>query len=125
MSAIEFTTDDNLLIITVKGDLSAKDMIAVVLEYYPSENIKNVIWDLTNGSLQLISEAGFKAIAQTAKASITSGSRKGGKTAFVGNSHSEVLTSSIYKAIAEVSGVPTKYNVFRTLEDAKGWMNRN
>ena len=124
MATIDITTEGNLLIATVTGNISAGELIAVVLEYYPNNIVKDVLWDLTNGSLQSISQDGFKTIAKTTKMSMAGGSRRGGKTAFVGSTDSEYNLSSFYKVVAEVTGVPVKYNVFKTIEEARSWLGR-
>ena len=82
-------------------------------------------------------------MAKTAKMSLTEGSRRGGKTVFVGSiaktrkmvlsggktitvgsADCEYSLSRMYKVIAEVTGVPVKYNVCKTLEEAKSWIER-
>lgn len=125
MTTIATKIENSLLIVTVTGNITAKELIAVVLEHYPTGNVKDVIWDLTNGSLQSISKGGFKAIAQTSKMAVASGSRQSGKTAFVGSVDSEYKISRIYTVIAEVTGVPIKYNVFKSIEEAKYWIDHN
>jgi hypothetical protein len=122
MATIDTKIKNNLLILTVTGDITAKEFIEVVLEHYPYGIVRDVIWDLRNGSLQAISESGFKAIANAVKIAVSGGSRKGGKTVFVGSTVSEYNMSRFYAVIAEVTGVPIEYNVFRTIEEAKSWL---
>ena len=124
MATIEITTEGSLLIASVTGNITADELIAVVLEYYPTVTIKDVIWDLTKGSLKSISPEGFKAIAQITKLVVAGGSRRGGKTAFVGSVDCEYALSRMYKVIAEVTGVPIKYNVFKTIYEARNWLGQ-
>jgi hypothetical protein len=122
MATIDITTEGSLLIATVTGNITANELIAVVLEYYPNDMVKDVIWDLTNGSMKAISKDGFSEIAKTTKMVVADGARSSGKTVFVGGVDREYVLSSIYKVIAEVTGVPIKYNVFMTLEEARNWL---
>ena len=122
MATIDITIEGSLLIATVRGDITANELIAVVLENYPNDMVKDVIWDLTKGSMKAISKDGFSEIAKTTKMVVAGGARRSGKTVFVGGVDREYVLSSIYKVIAEVSGVPIKYNVFMTLEEARNWL---
>ena len=78
MATIDITIEGGLLIATVTGNITANELIAVVLEYYPNDMVKDVIWDLTHGSLESISQEGFGAIAKTVKMSVAGGARRGG-----------------------------------------------
>jgi uncharacterized protein YrrD len=122
--AIDITTEGSLLIASVTGNITANELIAVVLEYYQNNIVKDVIWDLTNGSLKSISQEGFIAIANAAKMVVADGSRRGGKTVFIGSADCEYALSRMYKVIAEVTGVPIKYNVFKTIEEARNWIEQ-
>jgi len=122
MATIDITIEGSLLIATVTGNITANELIAVVLEYYPNDMVKDVIWDLTNGSMKAISKDGFSEIAKTTKMVVAGGARRSGKTVFVGGVDREYVLSSIYKVIAEVTGVPVKYKVFMTLEEARNWL---
>ena len=125
MAKITTAIKDDLLTITVIGNLTAIDLIDVINAYYTSGKIIDVIWDLTDGSLQSITSDEFKTIAQAAKMATLAGTRKDGKTVFVGNTTSEYNMIRLYTVIAEISGVPVEYNVFRTIEDAKCWIGKN
>ena len=122
MATIDITIEGSLLIATVTGNITANELIAVVLEYYPNDMVKDVIWDMTNGSMKAISKDGFSEIAKTTKMVVTGGVRRSGRTVFVGGVDREYVLSSIYKVIAEVTGVPIRYEVFMTLEEARNWL---
>lgn len=122
MATIDIKIVENLLIVSVSGNLTAEEVIAVVDEYYPTGAVKDVIWDLTNGSLLSISREGFIAIAKAAKKSVEGGSREGGKTVYVGGADVEYGLLRMYKTIAEMTGVPIKYDVFKTVEEVKNWI---
>ena len=122
MAAIIVKSEGSLLIVYVSGILTTEEVTSVFDRYYTNKVIKDVIWDLSIGSLVSISEDGYKAIAHAANHAISSGSRKGGKTAFVGLEDIEYGLLKMYSAIAIETGVPTKYHVFRTTEEAREWI---
>ncbi|MEI6208984.1 MAG: hypothetical protein WCP20_19575 [Desulfuromonadales bacterium] len=125
MATIDIKSVGDLLILSVSGELSAEEVIAVVNEYYPNGIVKDVIWDLTNGSLQKMSQEDFKAIARAAKESVAQGFRQGGNTVYVGNSAVEYSLLSMYTAIAELTGVPITYHVFKTIEEVRTWLGQD
>lgn len=125
MATNDINIEDNLLIVSVTGKLTVNEMIAIILEHYPNNIIKDIIWDLTSGSLSSISQDGFNAIANTVKMAVSVGSRHGGKTIFVEHVELENALSRIYTVIAQIAGVPIKYNVFKTIEEARSWIDKN
>ena len=123
MATINIVTVSNLLIVTVLGSLTADEVIAVVNEYYSNGIVKDVIWDLSNGSLHSISHEGFKTIAKAAKEAVACGARQNGKTVFIGDSDLKFGLLSIYSAITEITEVPIKYDVIKTLDEARDWID--
>ena len=122
MASIDIKTVGNLLIVSVSGELTAEEMITVVNDYYPNEIVKDVIWDISNGSLSSISKEGFMAVASAVKESLAKGSRQGGKTVFVGNSEVECSLLDMYTEMAQLTGVPIKYDVFKSVEEVRNWL---
>jgi len=122
MSPVDAQFEDGLLILTATGDLTADEIIAVVRQHYTSGKIKDVIWDLTNASLQLISRPGFESIARVAKEAVDSGGRKSGKTAYIGTSDVNFGLLRMYTAIAEITGVHVEYYVFKSHSEARKWI---
>ena len=122
MATIIVKSEGSLLIVYVSGILTAEEVTSVFKENYTNGNIKDVIWDISIGSLGSITEESYKAIARTAYDAISGGSRKGGKTAFVGHDDIEYSLLKMYAAIAKETGVPTKYHVFRTIGKARDWI---
>jgi hypothetical protein len=125
MATVDIKYENDLLIVTITGNVTFNEMVDVILEHYKSTITMDVIWDLTNGSMRLISDIDLKKIATMAKKAVTGRSRQGSKTAFVGNSDGEHAILRLYTVIAEITGVPVKYNVFMTMEDARCWIERN
>ena len=123
MATIDIKTVGHVLVVTITGDASALELISVIKEYYPKNDVTDVIWDFTCGSWQLISQSGFNDVAIAAKEAVARGTRQGAKTAFVGTAGFEFGLHRMYQAIAEVTGVPITYNTFKTMEEAKQWMS--
>ncbi len=124
MATIDVKSEEKLLIVTVIGNTTADQLVSVICEYYPKNDVTDVIWDFTDGSWNLIPQSGFREIARAAKVSVEAGSRQGSKTAFVGTAGLEFGLHRMYQTIAESSGIPIKYNVFKTLEEAKKWIRQ-
>ncbi len=122
MATIDIQTDGSLLIVSVTGILLAEEVIEIINGYYTNSAIKDVVWDLTNGSMHLMSHEGFREIARTTKKIVDDGFRKGGKTAYIGNSDHKFGLLSMYTVIAEITGVAAKYKVFNSMEEAKTWL---
>ena len=121
-ATIDIRTEDKVLIVSVAGIATASELVAVIDEYYPKKEVTDVIWDFTDGSWNQIPQSGFKEVARAAKESVEAGTRQGSKTAFVGTAGLEFGLHRMYQAIAESSGVPIKYNVFKTFAEAMAWV---
>jgi hypothetical protein len=122
MAAMDIKTEGSLLIVHVSGMLTAEEVTSVIQKYYSNGIVKDVIWDIAIGSLGSITEDGYKAIALAAHEALQSGSRKGGRTAYVGHDDLEYGLLQMYTAIAKATGIPTNYQVFRTIEKARDWI---
>ena len=125
MSYIDVKIENSLMIVNATGELTADEVISVVNEHYPSGVFKDVIWDLTHGTLQKISREGFAAIARATKKSLAGGARQGGKTAYVADKASEYGLMRMYTFIADMEGVPVDYHVFNTVQEARYWIENN
>jgi hypothetical protein len=124
MAEIDVKSIGNLLIVSVTGKLTADEVISIVDEYYSNGIVKDVIWDLTHGTLHTMSHEGFRSIARATKKSVASGARKGGKTAYVGDSEIKCGLLNMYTAIAKITGVPIKYDVFNSIEEVRDWIDK-
>lgn len=125
MANIDTVIEGNLLIVNVTGELTADEAIAVVKEHYPTNLIKDAIWDLTNGTMKSIPFDGFYKMAITAKMAISFGARMNGRTVFVGVTDEDHTVNKMYTVIAEVTGVPVTYKVCRTIDEARNWLKQN
>jgi hypothetical protein len=119
MATTEIISEGDLLIISVSGDLTADEVISVINDYYSNGIVKDVIWDITNGSLNTIPRHGFEAIAKATKEVLQGGFRKGGNTVFVSPKDADYGLMRMYSIIAEMAGVNIGYAVYHTIEEAK------
>ena len=126
VATINFETEGSTLILTVTGDLTAEEVIYAITNIYPVDNPKDIVWDLTNASLRLLSLSNFETIARVAKESAaTNGLRRRGKTTHVVDSAAEYGLFRMYTVIAEMTGVPFEYSVYKTIEEARRWLTQN
>ena len=125
MATIHTRIEGSLLIVSVSGVLTAEEVASVIAQYYSNGIVKDVIWDIAIGSLSFISNDGFREIAGVANKALESGARQGGKTAYIGSAEQEYGVLKMYTAIAELTGVPTQYNVFGTIKEARNWIDQN
>ena len=123
MATIEIKSEGDLLILSVTGNLTAEEIEAVIQEHYQKASVKDVIWDLTNGTIITISNSSFKDLVKAVKESLASGARQGGKTAYVGSADVEYGILHMCSAFADMAKVPISYNVFRTIEKARSWIS--
>jgi hypothetical protein len=122
MATIITKDEGSLLIVYVSGILTAEEVTSVFDKYFTNEVVKDVIWDISVGSLGAITEDGYKTIAYAANQAIKSGARKGGKTAFIGHADLEYSLLKMYAGIAKETGVPIKYKVFKNIDKAREWI---
>lgn len=122
MAAIEINLERDVLIISVTGNTSAEELIGVINEHYPREDVRDVIWNFTHGSWSQIPKHGFKRVAKAAKSAVMLGTRQGSKTAFVGTAGLEYGLHRMYQTTAEITGVPVEYNAFNCMSKALQWI---
>lgn len=72
-----------LLLVAAKGKLTTSEVIKIVTDFYPSGSAQDIIWDFTDGSLELIRMQGIREIAGATLTALKSGAREGGKKAYV------------------------------------------
>jgi len=114
---VKFEPENDLTIFTVKGDLSADE----ILKYSSEYSTKYVLWDATGGSVRKIQTVDFRRIAVEMKKH--SQNRAGGKTALVGKFNIDFGLSRMYEAFAGIEEIPITYKTFRNYDDALRWLN--
>lgn len=117
---VRLETDLDLTVFTVHGDLLAEEIIHAIQTEYASTPTGNILWDLTDSTIEHITVDGFRRVATVARALRTSGS--GAKTAYVGGEDLGYGLLRMYTALAEAAGIQVQYEVFRSLQEAYKWL---
>ena len=110
----------SMMVFDVVGNLTADEIIAEVTTRYRASPSRSILWDLTNASIADIPTDDFRRVANAALT--VSDTRQGGRTAYVGSDAITYGLTRMYSTIAEVTGVPAQYGVFRTREEAIVWL---
>lgn len=118
MATASIRHNDGIMIVTVHGELTPEEIIRIIREHYFSGTVRDVIWDLTDGTMSPMTGADLDTIARTAMEAVTAGARPEGKTYFVGSSLIDHNIFCKYVVSAELLGTPARYQVFKTLEEA-------
>jgi hypothetical protein len=120
METVDVVTGGTWTTLRISGDARRPDIIAAIQTHLPKLTKPNVIWDLTDASMDTLGRADFEAIAIAAKAS--SQKRENAKTAFVGKSPEAFAMVCMYTGLAVLADVSVEYSAFRTLAEAERWI---
>jgi len=104
----------------INGDANRSDIVAAVRAHFQNLTKPNVIWDLTDASIDTMGRADFEAIASATKAN--NQKRENAKTAFVGKNPEAFALVCMYTGLAVLADVSVEYSAFRTLEEAERWI---
>ena len=121
MAEIKSDIHPELAVFTVEGALSVYEVIDTLNTYYPNLVKKHIIWDFTNGDLSDMAIADFEMIAKVAKKIMTPSKER--KTAFVASRDLEYGLMRMYSVFGELKLTPTNYSVFKSLAEAKAWID--
>jgi hypothetical protein len=112
----------NIMILKVNGKLSYDGIVEAIKQHYPKAT-HHIIWDLSNSTVSEMTKDDFKQIPAAAKQYLPN--RSGGMTAYVSNVTSDFGLLRMYTAYAEIAEMPYGYRVYKTMEDALEWLERN
>ena len=119
MASIEslHSREKRLTVYKVKGLLSAEEMISAIKTFYTEYMTFNVLLDLTEADLSIIST---DEIIQTVRGIRTyADARAGGRTGL------EYGLGRMSEAFYEMENIPIKIKSFRSLEKAEAWLGIN
>lgn len=100
----------------VEGDCTVEEILDMVQNHYGSIS-KNVLWDLSAGSNSLITSSDMVRIARTVKVNAVHA-----RAAYVCPVDLEFGLFRMYQTHAELEGVATRMQVFRTRDEALLWL---
>jgi hypothetical protein len=124
MAPIETSIDypNDLTIHTVKGDVSAEEVVQRIEEYHSGRVTLRVIWDFSEASIKDSSEEKLRSVL--AVGGKYSEAQKGGKAALVSSKTFLFGLERMYEILTEVQSAPVEHRAFRSLKDAKEWIDK-
>ncbi len=122
MAIIETNIDleKDLTIFSVKGELTADEIIQYASGPYDQTPTKLVIWDVSEGYIYNNTSSQFRNIAIKMK-KLTE-KREGGKTAFVGNRDADFGMGRMYEVFAKTENLPIEFKSFKSFDEAMKWL---
>ena len=125
MASIEslHSREKRLTVYKVKGLLSAEEMISAIKTFYTEYMTFNVLLDLTEADLSIISTDEIIQIVREIRT--YADARSGGKTALVFSRGLEYGLGRMSEAFYEMENIPIKIRSFRSLEEAEAWLGIN
>jgi len=112
--------DKQLTIHTATGEPSFEEGMEAFKLFYEGHPTKNLLWDLRNASLHLLSSENLEAFVDYAKRH--SDLRAGGKTAFVVSKDLEFGLLRMVDAFSEIAKIPFYLMTFRSMDEAVRWL---
>ncbi|MGD0584608.1 MAG: hypothetical protein ABSA86_02380 [Oryzomonas sp.] len=120
MAEIKTFISGVLTIRKIIGMVSSDELINALHRYYTGHITKNLLWDLTNGSVDKLTTGDIKHISQLVLQHAQT--RIGGKTAIVAPSDVDYGMSRMLNTYAEIGNIPFETQVFRTQSEAAKWI---
>ncbi|MFC1670761.1 hypothetical protein ACFL20_10255 [Spirochaetota bacterium] len=105
------------------GVTAAEEIIDAIKNFYKSENMLNVLWDLSKSNFDSLRPTDIESIV--AIQSKYKDIRKGGKTAIVAPEDLHFGLSRMYQIQADLHKQSFKTRVSRTTEEAQQWLQNN
>lgn len=115
--------EKSLTVYKVKGLLSAEEMISAIKTFYTENMTFNVLLDLTEADLSLISTDEIIQIVREIRT--YADARAGGRTALVFSTGLEYGLGRMSEAFYEMENIPIEIRSFRSLEQAEAWLGIN
>ena len=110
----------DLTIVTVKGLITAADLLDWGNRYYQGKITPLILWDVTQADLSTLQADQLNDIAENM--SRISEARRGGKTAFVYSKPLEYGIGRMFQAYSEMQRMPFEVQSFQNFEEAMAWL---
>jgi len=111
--------DEGVFWLTITGRLTGAVALAIVDQFYPQVERRNIVWDMTAARIEL-TETDLGEIARRAARRLTVVRQR--KTACVVGSADAFVPLWKYVNAAFVAGVPAEYSVFVGADKARAWL---
>lgn len=115
-TAYDFRKD--LTVVKAKGVMTAEDFIVWAANFTPGDVTEYVLWDLLGADLCNLSSHEIRMLTTRAKGIMPRGCR----TAFVLEKPCDFDIGRMLEVYNEVTELPSKFRVFREMEEAKKWL---
>ena len=119
-SNIKTTIVGGVTMRSVLGETTADELLNALRNFYEGQITQDVIWDLTKGSLQLLTDNDMRRIAKFVFSHAHK--RLGRKTAIVAPTDIEFGMSRMINTYGDLADLPFETRTFRTLSDAAEWI---
>lgn len=120
MIRTKFDKSSNLTVEICIGKIDIVEVSEKIKEFYESGPTMNVLWDLSEADTSGIETGDVKAIADLTVSQAHS--RKGGKTAIVSPKAIAFGLSRMFQSFAEMAEHQAQVQIFRSLDEAKRWI---
>ena len=117
----QYEASSNLTIFTVIGRVTHNEIKEAINEFYAGVVTKNVLWDLSIGNFELLSNDDIQDLANIPRSQYLA--RKGGKTAIVADKDLAYGLARVYESRSIANPVPFETRIFRSTEAANHWIN--
>ncbi len=123
MVTVEFeksiSVEKKLTTITVKGSVSADQLIKILEDFYQGEFTLNLLWDLSLTDASELKKHELEEVISVAKKHAHL--RRGGKTAIVASRQVDYGIGRMYEILAEIENHPLLHYVSNDIQKAKDW----
>lgn len=120
MAHVLYEQKDDLVVLRVVGNLSIDEIHEAIKAHFPKVT-KHLIWDFTNGHLYGVTPVNLKRFPDLVSKHLPS-ERTTGKTAYACPNDFDYGIFRMYTAIADIQNMPFEYGVYRSFEEAFGWV---
>ena len=119
----EVDHENQVTIFEVTGVATFEEGLETNKTFYAGDPTKNVIWDFSKADLSNITNEQFRSIVDSVK-NLT-GKREGGKTAFLVSRDLEYGISRMIGMFTEMNISPLQTQVFKSMDEAIQWFNKD
>jgi hypothetical protein len=120
-STIDHSRD--LTIHTGTGDVSFEEVMTTLRQSWEGQTTKNALWDARKAKTPDLSSHDLERIADYIMTHAEK--RAGGKSAMVAPSELEYGLSRVYDAWHDIRRFPFQFRVFRSIEEANEWLDKD
>jgi hypothetical protein len=123
MAAFDIITDKDqaLTSIVFTGTVSPADVFDALTTFYESEITPKVLWNFSHCDINALITGNISAFIDAAKS--YAHLRIEGKSALVGSDDLAVGLGRMFSSLAEIKGHPISHEIFRSVDDARAWLN--